>query len=181
MWRQALTLRSALLCSAREIVQQLTLCDRRIAILAAGDVAGLLLFAAVGRSSHAETLAVADVLATAWPFLASWALAAPLTGGYGTAARGSDVRSALGAVLRSWVIATPGGLMLRSLSQGGRLPPLPFAVVSLVATAVVLLGWRAAAAATAPKRADYARAGRANKAGSVLDFMQLLSGLTKRW
>jgi len=154
---------------------------RRVATLAAGDAAALLIFAAVGRGSHGEVLAAADVLATAAPFLASWALAAPLAGGYSAAARGAEVRPALGAALRAWALAAPGGLALRCLSQGGRLPPPAFALVSLVATAVLLLGWRAAAAATAPRAGDYARRAKHNRSGGVLEFWSLLSGLTKRW
>lgn len=153
---------------------------QRIALLAAGDAASLLLFAAIGRSSHAETLMVLDVLSTAAPFLAAWAVAAPLAGAYGEAARGGDVRAALGAAVRAWAVAVPSGLALRSLSQGGRLPPLPFALVTLGATLVLLLGWRAGAAAAAPKR-DRAMNSRQNKKGGVFDFLQLLSGLTKRW
>lgn len=42
---------------------------RRSALLASGDAAALLLFAAIGRSNHSEGLAPAAVLATAAPFL----------------------------------------------------------------------------------------------------------------
>ena len=57
---------------------------RRAALLAGGDAAALLLFAAIGRSSHGEGLAPGGVLATAAPFL----LGAALLG-----ARLSDQRS----------------------------------------------------------------------------------------
>jgi len=43
--------------------------SRRLALLAGGDAAALLLFAAVGRGSHAELDGIAGVLDTAWPFL----------------------------------------------------------------------------------------------------------------
>ena len=42
---------------------------RRVALLAGGDAAALLLFAAVGRGSHAELDGLAGVLDTAWPFI----------------------------------------------------------------------------------------------------------------
>lgn len=42
---------------------------RRTALLVGGDVAALLLFAAIGRGSHAETNGLAGILDTAWPFL----------------------------------------------------------------------------------------------------------------
>jgi hypothetical protein len=42
---------------------------RRIALLAAGDLAVLLAFAAVGRHSHGEPLTVTDTFNTALPFI----------------------------------------------------------------------------------------------------------------
>ena len=42
------------------------------------------------------------------------------------------------------------GLLLRGL-QKGYMPPKPFIIVSLAATAVLLIGWRAALAAATPK------------------------------
>lgn len=42
----------------------------RAAILAGGDAAAVLIFATVGRGSHAELDGIAGVLVTAWPFLA---------------------------------------------------------------------------------------------------------------
>lgn len=42
---------------------------RRTALLVGGDVASLLLFAAIGRGSHAEIGGLAGVIDTAWPFL----------------------------------------------------------------------------------------------------------------
>jgi Protein of unknown function (DUF3054) len=43
---------------------------RRAALLVGGDAAAVLLFAGIGRGSHAELDGLAGVLATAWPFLA---------------------------------------------------------------------------------------------------------------
>jgi glycine/serine hydroxymethyltransferase len=42
---------------------------RRVALLAAGDLAVLLAFAAVGRGHHGEPLTVSDTLTTALPFV----------------------------------------------------------------------------------------------------------------
>jgi Protein of unknown function (DUF3054) len=47
-----------------------TLGCRRAALLVGGDAAAVLLFAGIGRGSHAELDGLAGVLATAWPFLA---------------------------------------------------------------------------------------------------------------
>jgi len=54
---------------------------RRVALLAGGDAAALLMFAAVGRGSHAELDGIAGVLDTAWPFLLG-------ASGYGVIASG---------------------------------------------------------------------------------------------
>ncbi len=43
---------------------------RRVALLVAGDAAALLLFAAIGRANHGESLDPASILSVAWPFLA---------------------------------------------------------------------------------------------------------------
>lgn len=42
---------------------------RRVALLAAGDLAVLLAFAAVGRVNHGEPLSVSDTVLTALPFI----------------------------------------------------------------------------------------------------------------
>jgi hypothetical protein len=52
--------------------------------------------------------------------------------------------------------------------------------VALVATSLLLVGWRALAAARTPKR-DRALAARTSRQGNPLEFLSLLSGLVKRW
>lgn len=42
---------------------------RRVALLVGGDIAALTLFAAVGRASHGESLALGELLSTAGPFI----------------------------------------------------------------------------------------------------------------
>ena len=50
-----------------------------MALLAGGDAAALLLFAAIGRANHGESLDPGSVLSVAWPFLAgAQAQTAPL-------------------------------------------------------------------------------------------------------
>lgn len=51
---------------------------RRAALLAAGDLAVLLAFAAVGRHSHGEPLTVTDTFNTALPFIIGKPSLAPL-------------------------------------------------------------------------------------------------------
>ena len=158
----------------------------RVALLAAGDAAALLLFAAVGRSSHgAADGGAAALFATASPFLLAWAAASPFLGAYSAAAR--DARGAAagvrGAAL-SWAAAAPLGLALRSLLyHGGAPPPGPFVAVTLVSTAVLLLGWRAVAAtALEPKvAAPQGGAGGGDRAGGPLEMLRVLASLTRRW
>ena len=147
----------------------------RSALLAAGDVAALVLFAAIGRANHGEGDALGAVLATAAPFVAAWALAAAPSGAFGPEARGRDVPAALLAGARAWAFAAPLGLALRAASQGGRAPPLPFVLVTLLAGGGLLLLWRGLAAVTAPA------ATRGSRQGSPLEFLGFLQSLTKRW
>ena len=150
-----------------------------MATLAAGDATALVLFAAIGRLSHGEGLAPGDLAATALPFLLGWALTAPFLGAFSDEARGHDVGAATAAAAKSWAVATPVSLLFRAVSQG-RAPPVAFAVVSFVVTGALLVAWRAAAAAQAPKR-DRRAAATQNRVGNPLEFLTLLTGLVKRW
>eukprot|EP00898_Chlorokybus_atmophyticus_P006978 jgi/Chlat1/7281/Chrsp58S06917 len=146
----------------------------RQAVLAIGDVGFLLLFAAIGRSSHGEGLAPWDVLQTAGPFIAGWLLASPVTGAYGKSARGSDVWQAVLIAGKTWGLGIPAGLLIRSATKG-YLPAQPFVLVTLATTFVTLVGWRAALAASAPKPKG------GNRKGNPFEFIQLLTSLVKRW
>jgi DUF3054 family protein len=108
---------------------------RRIPALAfAADVIAVVVFAAVGRISHAEAESLSGLLATAAPFLiglvASWAT--PVVRSHPVGIRAGAVVLAGTAVL---------GLLLRASFTGW--PPLSFAVVTVVSLAVLLIGWRA--------------------------------------
>ena len=110
----------------------------RQSILTAGllDATLVLLFAAIGRLSHDESLAGLGV--TYWPFLGGllfgWLLL--------RAWRHPQllVRTGLGV----WAVTVAGGLLLRVLSGQG--VQLSFAIVTTVVLGVFLLGWRAIAA-----------------------------------
>ncbi|MFZ0530798.1 MAG: DUF3054 domain-containing protein, partial [Propionicimonas sp.] len=43
------------------------------------DLAAVLVFAAIGRASHAEALSLAGLAQTAWPFLVAVAIGSPLS------------------------------------------------------------------------------------------------------
>jgi hypothetical protein len=104
----------------------------------------LFIFAAIGKASHASDglLDVLAVLMTAFPFLLSWFLTAPFLGCSTTMATGDLKESAI-YTAKGWVIAIPLGYVLRGLIKG-YVPPIPFVVVALLATLVLLGGGRAA-------------------------------------
>jgi len=106
---------------------------RAVVYAAAADVVAVLLFAAIGRRSHAEALQAAGVLATAAPFLVGL-LAGWLAGRVWRA----PVELPLGVV--AWAGTAVVGLALRALDTH-RLP-LSFVLVAAVSLAVLLLGWR---------------------------------------
>ncbi|BBY44739.1 DUF3054 domain-containing protein [Mycolicibacterium celeriflavum] len=102
----------------------------------ATDVCCLIVFAAIGRRSHAEGVDLAGVAATAWPFLAGagagWALSRGWRRPYALLPTGIAV----------WVCTVVVGMLLRKLTSAGIAPS--FIVVATISTAVLLLGWRAA-------------------------------------
>nr|WP_211176660.1 DUF3054 domain-containing protein [Pseudonocardia acidicola] len=99
----------------------------------AADVVAVVVFAAIGRASHAEADDLLGLLATASPFLGGLAVvwATPWVRAHPTGLKAGGAALAGGAVL---------GLLLRAAFTG-RLP-LSFAVVTVVSLAVLLLGWR---------------------------------------
>jgi hypothetical protein len=112
---------------------------RRSALAALADVVGVLVFAAVGRRSHAEGLTVAGVAETAWPFLVGTAVGWLFSRGW----RRPTAVVPTGLVV--WVCTVAIGMLLRKATSAGVAGS--FVVVASAATAVVLLGWRVAVAA----------------------------------
>eukprot|EP00980_Cylindrotheca_fusiformis_P014340 scaffold3827_cov179-Cylindrotheca_fusiformis.AAC.4 len=113
-------------------------------VLAAIDTIAILTFAAVGKASHSadgsiDGLAVAM---TALPFLLSWFVVAPLLGCYSPGAT-ADIKSAIVQTGKGWIVAVPIGCVLRGAIKG-YVPPLPFVIVTLIATLVVLSVGRSA-------------------------------------
>ena len=100
----------------------------------AADVICVLVFAIVGRSSHAESTDLLGVLRTAWPFLAGYLGGLLVARGW----RGPLTRPVAVTV---WLATVAVGMLLRLLSGAG--VPLSFVVVTTVVLGVMLLGWRA--------------------------------------
>lgn len=111
--------------------------------LAIGDVIAFLVFAAIGRASHAEAAgldAIVQIAETASPFLIGWMIVAPLLGAYRsdiiTAPRTMATRTSL-----AWLLAWPIGLGLRALIRQSGIP-LVFALITGVTVLLILLIWR---------------------------------------
>lgn len=102
------------------------------------DVLCVIVFATIGRRSHAEGLTVAGIAHTAWPFLAGTAVGWLLIGGW----RRPYTVVPTGLVV--WLSTVVVGMLLRKATSAG--VQTSFVVVASVATAVLLLGWRAIAA-----------------------------------
>ena len=101
---------------------------------AVADLMCVLLFAIIGRSSHAEAASLSGVLHTAWPFLAGCVLGLLV----GRAWR-QPFALATGAVV--WVCTVTGGVVLR-LGSGDTAQP-SFVVVATLALGILIVGWRA--------------------------------------
>jgi hypothetical protein len=117
---------------------------RWAALSACGDAAVILLFAAIGRSSHhaAENGQILGAVGTAAPFLAGWFLSAFAFGGYRADALSSPGAAARRAA-RVWI---PGGLIgcaVRSAIEG-HITPAAFVAIALGFNLVLLAAWRAA-------------------------------------
>ena len=111
---------------------------RRALIAVFADVVCVIVFSAVGRRSHAEGLAVAGIAKTAWPFLAGAGVGWLLIGGW----RRPFTVIPTGTVV--WICTVVVGMVLRKVTSAG--VSTSFVVVASVSTAVLLLGWRGAAA-----------------------------------
>lgn len=98
------------------------------------DLVLVLVFVTVGRSSHGESVDMAGIGATAWPFVAS------LVAGWlvSLAWRHPLVVWPTGVVI--WAVTLGGGLLLRVVSEQG--VQSAFVLVAAITLAVFLLGWR---------------------------------------
>ncbi|WP_153503848.1 DUF3054 domain-containing protein [Cumulibacter manganitolerans] len=125
-----------------------------IAAALALDVVLTVVFATIGRASHAEGITASGVVHTAWPFLVGllvgWALAAALTARRRTGASGGWARS-MTAGVPIWLCTVAVGMVLRRLAGEGT--ALAFVIVATITLGVLLLGWRAVVLLTARRRA----------------------------
>lgn len=116
----------------------------RAAALVAGDVASFLVFAALGRRTHDEASgisALGQIAMTALPFALGWFAVSPFVGAFRRlATQGS--RRMLARTELAWLAAWPVTLLLRWAIAPDHNVPVSFAIVILLANAVLLGGWR---------------------------------------
>ena len=99
------------------------------------DAAAVVLFAALGRNAHGESLSLGGLAHTAWPFL----LAAALGWLICRAWRAPGAIVPTGLVI--WAVTVAGGMLLRVVSGQGT--HWSFILVTAAVTALLLLGMRA--------------------------------------
>ncbi|KAG6402576.1 hypothetical protein SASPL_134773 [Salvia splendens] len=169
-----------------------------VALLAGGDVAMLLLFAAIGRSSHGLPVFDFETFKTADPFIAGWFLSAYFLGGFSKEGRGKNgLQSAVVKIFNrdldllfsanlSDVLSHHNmlsftfqlGIIIRALSIGHP-PPTNFMLVTMGSTAVLLIGWRALFFTIFPSDKD--KKNDVYKRGSPFELFELLTSLVRRW
>ncbi len=113
--------------------------DSRVAAVPAAvlDVAWVLAFVVIGRSSHTEGLRLAGVARTAWPFLVG------LAAGWVVARAWRTPAALVPTAVTLWPVCVVVGMLLRVASGQGVVPA--FVAVALAFVGLGLLGWRALA------------------------------------
>ena len=113
---------------------------QRIMPLAIGDIIVFLVFALVGIRSHSEGIDVPKVLITAAPFAVAWFLVSPFIGAFRRDLEARPVKMVQYTLL-AWLATWPVALLFRGLLEW-KVPPLSFALVTLISNALFLLIWR---------------------------------------
>jgi DUF3054 family protein len=118
----------------------------RAAALVVGDTASFLVFAALGRRTHDEASgisALGQIALTALPFALGWFAVSPFVGAFRRLAT-SGPRRMLARTELAWLAAWPVTLLLRWAIAPDHNVPVSFAIVILLANAVLLGVWRTA-------------------------------------
>ncbi|MCV7207604.1 DUF3054 domain-containing protein [Mycolicibacterium canariasense] len=113
--------------------------NKRNTVLAAAvaDAVAVIVFCTVGRRSHAEGVTLTGVAETAWPFLTGTLVGWLIARGW----RRPTSITPTGLIV--WVATVAVGMLLRKATSAGT--AFSFVVVATLTTAILLLGWRAAA------------------------------------
>lgn len=108
--------------------------------LAIVDFLSLLLFAAIGKASHAAdgSIDFYAVLVTALPFVMSWFVTSPLTDVYSKSdSKDELVKGNFQKAAKGWAVAVPLGCVIRGVIKG-YIPPIPFVIVTMISTLVII-------------------------------------------
>ena len=138
------------------------------------DLIALTVFATIGRSNHGEGLDPLNIISTAAPFVIGWTAISPLLGAYSRNATAKLSQIPLRLAI-PWAAATPAALALRGALKGA-VPPVPFVIVSMVATLVLLSVARFAYISLTGETSD----DEYRKAGS-LEIFKMIGALLRRW
>jgi hypothetical protein len=111
---------------------------RTIALAAIADVALVLLFVLIGRSSHDEGFSVLGTLNTLWPFLAGLVIGWLIVRAWRRPA------TVIRAGVPVWIATVAIGMLFRVISGQG--VEVSFVIVAAIVLGVFLLGWRAVVA-----------------------------------
>ena len=116
----------------------------RIITLVVGDALAFLVFAAIGRGSHGEATglaAIPQIALTAAPFAAAWFIVAPFAGAYRRELTAQPRKMAIRTIL-AWVLSWPVAMALRGIFVDHAVPPISFALITLIFNTFILLLWR---------------------------------------
>ncbi|HEU0028949.1 MAG TPA: DUF3054 domain-containing protein [Ktedonobacterales bacterium] len=114
--------------------------------LVVGDAVSFLVFAGLGRNQHGEASglgALGQIALTAVPFALGWFLVSPWVGVYRRQLTNTVRRMASRTEL-AWLASYPVALILRVLIAPDHQMPWTFALVILLANALLLGAWRSA-------------------------------------
>ena len=109
------------------------------------DLALVIAFVSIGRSSHDESSSIGGLIATAWPFVAGAAL------GWVIMRAWRAPQAVVWTGIGIWISTVVFGMLLRSAVDQG--VQLSFVIVTIVVLGVFLLGWRGVAALVARRSA----------------------------
>jgi hypothetical protein len=112
----------------------------RIALLAIGDALVFIIFAVIGMRSHKVALTVPSVLQVAAPFAIGWFVVSPFVGAFRKRITSQPRKMSLRTAL-AWLLAWPIGLLLRGILDK-EIPPVSFAIVTLIINTIFLQLWR---------------------------------------
>lgn len=122
---------------------------RTVALALGTDVVLVVVFAAIGRVSHGESLLGIDGLGlahTTWPFLVA------LLVGWLAMRLWRFPLAILNAGVAVWLYTLVGGMLLRTLS--GQSVQVAFVIVAAIVLGLFLVGWRVAVAVVSRRRRD---------------------------